>query len=303
MLDALARDLLEQHDVELVILHDERLASPLSDDRIQVVKIGTPEPFRTVWLDWIGRCDAVWPIAPETGGILEHLCLDVEGAGKPLLTCPSAAVHLCASKLETAKRLEKSGLPAAPTLPLSNWKPQAGRRFVIKPDDGLSCEGARIVQAPDAFQASSSEAGWIVQPLLEGDTLSLSVLFANGEARLLSCNRQRIERTGAGFVLQGCRVNGIGDGDGSWQLLSERIACAIPELWGYAGVDLILTNNGPVVLEVNPRLTTSYAGLRLATGENPGAYVLNLLQTGTLPPPRVHPGQPVEIRLEKALVQ
>ena len=35
---------------------------------------------------------------------------------------------------------------------------------------------------------------------------------------------------------------------------------------------------GPVVLEINPRLTTSYVGLRPALGRNPAALVLELLE-------------------------
>ncbi len=299
MLGALIEDLLALTGVELAVLIDDRLTLPRSDDRLQWVKSDSPEKFREVWLDWIGRCDAVWPIAPETGGILERLCLDVEAAGKPLLSCPPAAVQLCAGKLGTARRLAESGLPAVPTLPLTEWEPKLGQCFVIKPDDGVGCEGARIVRDLASFSAPSEGKGWIVQPLLEGDALSLSVLFAHGKARLLSCNRQWIDRAGEGFSLHGCEVNAVADEDGSWQALAECVARAIPELWGYAGIDLILSGEGPVILEVNPRLTTSYVGLRLATGENPAAHVLNLLRTGALPPSRTDPGKPVDIRLEK----
>ncbi|HEU5303158.1 MAG TPA: ATP-grasp domain-containing protein, partial [Gemmatimonadales bacterium] len=45
---------------------------------------------------------------------------------------------------------------------------------------------------------------------------------------------------------------------------------------GYVGVDLILTRHGPAVLEINPRLTTSYCGLRQAVGVNTAAVVLSL---------------------------
>jgi predicted ATP-grasp superfamily ATP-dependent carboligase len=47
-------------------------------------------------------------------------------------------------------------------------------------------------------------------------------------------------------------------------------------LWGYAGIDFIDTDAGPLALEVNPRLTTSYAGLRRAMGINPALLVLEL---------------------------
>lgn len=298
MLRALADDLLALAGVELLVLCDDRLALPSTEDRIETVYIGGGADFRTVWLESIGRCDAIWPIAPETGGILEGLCRDVETAGRPLLTCPSAAVRLAASKLQTANRLAAHGLPVAPTVPLETWRAETNRAVVIKPDDGVGCDRIQIVRDPAAFVFPADTDNWIVQPLLEAAALSLSALFSAGRARLLSCNRQVMVETADGFALTACQVNAVADADGSWQHLADGIARALPELWGYAGVDLVLTTAGPCILEINPRLTTSYAGLREATGLNPAALTLALLATGELPPPRARNGKTVTIRLE-----
>jgi predicted ATP-grasp superfamily ATP-dependent carboligase len=72
----------------------------------------------------------------------------------------------------------------------------------------------------------------------------------------------------------------------------------MPELWGYAGVDLMQCEQGPRVLEINPRLTTSYAGLRQSLGINPAALVLELWRSGILPEFDAESGKPVEIGLE-----
>ena len=298
MLRALVGDLLAQeHDLELIILRDDRLPWSFHGAGIQEVMVTAYDSFQTVWKDWISRCDAVWPIAPETGGILEQLCLDVEAAGKTLLTCPASAVRLAASKLNTARRLAEFGLPVVGTGILDNDKLPAWEAFVIKPDDGVGCEGALIIRDAGQLQAWTGTEAWIVQPLLAGESVSLSVLFANGRARLLSCNRQWIDWVGGGFALRGVTVNAIADADGSLQALAEDIARAMPELWGYAGIDLILTDDGPVILEINPRLTTSYAGLRSALGENPAASVLRLLTTGQLHFLPARTGKPVQIDL------
>ena len=54
--------------------------------------------------------------------------------------------------------------------------------------------------------------------------------------------------------------------------LASRALAALPEAKGYVGVDLILGNaadgSEDVVIEVNPRLTTSYVGLRAMTNGN-----------------------------------
>jgi predicted ATP-grasp superfamily ATP-dependent carboligase len=62
--------------------------------------------------------------------------------------------------------------------------------------------------------------------------------------------------------------------------LADAIAAALPGLWGHVGVDIIDGEAGPVVVEINPRLTTTYAGLRTAMGVNPAALVLRLLAEG-----------------------
>ena len=61
-------------------------------------------------------------------------------------------------------------------------------------------------------------------------------------------------------------MNTLPDRDGRFQSLAQGIVAAIPGLGGYFGVDLILTGDGPSVVDVNPRLTTSYAGLRAGLG-------------------------------------
>lgn len=301
MRDALIDDLLAVPGIEVVLPHDDRLPPAQPGPRIETIDIHADTPFHSLWLDSIRRCDAVWPVAPETGGILERLCRDVDLAGKTLLNSPSAAVRLAAGKWATARRLAQHGIPVADTVPLTEWKPIPNRPFVIKPDDGVGCEGARIVRDPARFDPPHDTENWVAQGLLDGDSLSLSVLFADGGARLLSVNRQRITQRGDCFVLEGVTVNAIADADGHWQAFADAIARAVPELWGYAGVDLILTAQGPVVLEINPRLTTSYAGLRRAGRGNPAAQVLALAQTGQLPPHRAGAGEPVEIVLEQTL--
>ncbi|MDD5033612.1 MAG: ATP-grasp domain-containing protein [Methylococcaceae bacterium] len=281
--------------IELRVLRDDRFPLP-KKQRMHVVDIGEQDETEAVWRDWVGRCDAVWPIAPETDGILERLCWDVEAAGIPLLNSGADAVRLAASKLQTARRLAESGLPVVPTFELKAWPAVGQPPFVVKPDDGVGCEGIRVIGAPAAFSLPAKAEGWIAQPFLDGIPLSLSALFARGRSRLLSCNRQWVEQRGDGFILCGCRVNATADEGGRWQRLADGVARALPQLWGYVGIDLLLVESEPQILEINPRLTSSYAGLREATGENPAAQILQLWKTGELPPPRIGRGKPVEIR-------
>lgn len=303
MLAALLRDLSELPEVRrAVVLRDARL--PLPDQTlfgVVWVLVASQDDLEHRFEDQIACCDAVWPIAPETGGILERLCRRVESAGKTLLTSPGDGVGLAASKLATIKRLEKKGVPVVSTHAPSESNPWPFP-WVVKPDDGVGCEGARIFETEGQWKAWRAEiddlARYVIQPLIEGEPLSLSVLFAYGKALLLSCNRQRIVRSRGGFALSGCEVGAIRTGLAAYRALADRIAEAVPELWGYAGVDLIQSGQGPKVLEINPRLTTSYAALRQSLSINPAALVLELWRGGTLPDFDAQSARPIEIHLE-----
>ena len=59
--------------------------------------------------------------------------------------------------------------------------------------------------------------------------------------------------------------------------LGRRAVAAVPGLRGFVGVDLILGADDRVV-EINPRLTTSYIGLRHLTRDNLAACWLSILR-------------------------
>ncbi len=64
--------------------------------------------------------------------------------------------------------------------------------------------------------------------------------------------------------------------------LAERALAAMPAAVGYVGVDLVLgrepDGSEDVVIEINPRLTTSYVGLRAAARINLAEAMWRLAQ-------------------------
>jgi predicted ATP-grasp superfamily ATP-dependent carboligase len=144
----------------------------------------------------------------------------------------------------------------------------------------------------------SNPGNYVLQPFISGTALSLCVLCCRGSAHLLSCNHQRVAVRDGLFHFLGSVVNAFTDMDGAFTEIANRIAAAIPGLWGYVGIDLVQSDNRPVVMEVNPRLTTSYVGLRQALGCNPAQLVLDLLDDAK--PMRLSKFTPrrVEVNLE-----
>ena len=280
MLTALVKDLASLDGVEIVTTRDKRL--PALRAEAEALSIDEPGELWPRWTELIGSADAVWPIAPETGGILARICELALDAGRRLLGSDPQSVRLTSSKLATARHLSKARIRSVPTALLRNGENfRKASAWVVKPDDGAGAENTLLfdtVDELDRWMAANPNSHMILQPYVSGPAASLSLLCRDGAAWLLTCNEQLTEISGNEFRYRGFIVGGREARRADYQPIASAIAAAIPGLWGYVGVDLIDGPDGPVVLEINPRLTTSYAGLRHAVGANPAGLVLDLLK-------------------------
>ena len=275
MVRALVDDLMAIPDVEVAVLRDFRL-SPDLPVRTHIVRAGE---FNTVIRQALQECDAVWPTAPETDGILLRITGRILECGRTLLGTRPDAIAIAASKRATATVLGRAGIAVVPVYSSENDVPADMREIVAKPDDGAGCQDTLLFANREDLRTrmrARTGSPVVFQPYIRGEARSLSVLCCDGRARLLACNRQRVELENGAFRFGGVSVNAVTDEGGCYAALAVDIARALPGLWGYCGVDFIETDAGPIVLEVNPRLTTSYAGLHRATGINPAQLVLEL---------------------------
>jgi predicted ATP-grasp superfamily ATP-dependent carboligase len=268
---------------------------------IELITIGAPGPFRRRFDACVQAADAVWPLAPEAGGMLERLSRQVLRSERILLGSKPNALRVAGSKLRTSRALARAGVAVVPTYSPGQPLPPSTGAWVVKPDDGAGCLNSRIfpgAEAALAWIAASGEAGWVLQPFFPGKLGSLSLLCCDGAAQLLGCNEPRIAVRDNQFHFLGTTVNSMPDADGGFERLAQAVAAAIPGLWGHVGVDFVIAEHGVVVLEVNARMTTSYAGLHASIGCNPAALVLDLLAqpAGT---PRVR-ARPVAISVDVA---
>jgi predicted ATP-grasp superfamily ATP-dependent carboligase len=206
---------------------------------------------------------------------------------------------MAASKLRTSRALSIAGVTVVPTWECAADVPAGMAAIVSKPDDGAGCVDTYVLRGP-VQTWTDALPGHVFQPFMEGEALSLSLLCCDGSARLLSVNRQHVYEAGGALHFGGVTVNALPDIDGGFADLATRVAATIPGLWGHVGLDLVRSAGGLTMIEVNPRLTTSCAGLHEALGINLGALVLGLprsLHAATLPHPGA--GRAVEIRLGK----
>ncbi len=274
MLQALVKDLTQISGIDVLITHDARL--PSLSLPIQELRLSPSDRIDDILHDLFTVVDAVWPIAPETQNILEQVSQHVLDAGKILLNSPPSAVSIAASKKRTAERLSIHGISVVPTYSALDEYVKWSGEWVAKPDDGVGCEGIQIFDTlSNALRKAPQK---IYQPYLPGSDMSLSMICSNGVAQLLSVNRQHIVQTGDRLVLNHCVCNAITEDLKKYNDLANEITQAMPDLWGYVGVDLLVNGNNIKVLEINPRLTSSYAGIAEMLSINPAEQVLKLLK-------------------------
>ena len=300
MLRALVDDLMAIPGLEVSALRDARLSADLP---ATLHHVSGASDFWPTFRRAVRDADAVWPIAPEQGGMLLRITTEILQAERVLLGCRPDAVKKATSKRATADVLARAGIAAIPTYFDERSIPPEVGEIVVKPDDGAGCQDTLLFHSRSQLQAwlrTNGRAGLVFQSYIDGDARSLSLLCCDGRARLLACNRQKIGVAGGVFEFSGVSVNAVADRDGRYAALGSDIALALPGLWGYCGVDFIETESGSIVIEVNPRLTTSYVGLHQAIGINPAQLVLELPGSLEAAAGAIHRTRAVEVEIAHA---
>jgi len=289
MRDALLRDLLQISNLTILTTHDARLPAHAQQALIASQAINDKTDKWEIWDACISQCDAAWIIAPETDGILLRLTEMIAHHNKVLLGCGSNAIKQCASKEASYQLFNNLPYPTPVTYRWQAWQAlhasQQLGAWVCKQDDGAGAEDSACFENINPLNTfmQSRQHSHVVQPYVQGQTASLSMLCKQGKAWLLSANLQKTERTaspnmgGTQFIYTGSIVNGMVEHWQAFEEIAQQIAHALPDLLGYVGVDVIVNDQTIWLLEINPRLTSSYPALAEATGCNPAQLVIDLI--------------------------
>jgi tyramine---L-glutamate ligase len=253
-----------------------------------------PGNHEEVYLSLLKCCDAVMIVAPETNGILAKLTAQAEIAGKPVLGSSAAATAIAGDKAACDMLFVRAKLPSPKTRLASfasadRIAKQIGYPLVIKPVDGVGSEGVFRVNRINDLRAILEKARKatdrdriLLQSFVEGIHASVSLIVLNGGCLPLSLNGQLMESSSA-FQYLGSLVPLDHPARNHAMQLASAAVRLIPGLSGYVGVDMVLTDDGAQLIEINPRLTTSYIGLRQIARVNLAQVIWNACRNGILP--------------------
>lgn len=292
MLSAVLEDFSHCPGVQTAILIDEELDDHFRRFKTTMHEFHPPQEeqkFRALARD----CAWTLVIAPEFNDILARRCLWVEKSGGRLLGPSSEAVRLTADKLALANHWKKHGIPTPATIEYGAWPPSPQLWFplVCKPRFGAGSQANFLVHEAEELQRAIPQAQeWstqlILQPYCPGLAVSVAFLAGSEWWMALPAVEQCLSKDGR-FHYQGGRLPLPHHLDERARRLAEQAARTVKGMHGYFGVDLVLGDaddgSADVAIEINPRLTTSYIGLRRLAQFNLAEALLATVTDGRPP--------------------
>ena len=216
------------------------------------------------------RAEMAILVAPETDGLLASRVAAVRRAGGNVLAADGAFIAVAADKQATVLALAAAGVPvpAGRFLPAgAEWPAGFARPAVRKRCDGAGGEDL-IVVPPDAAPPAPSARDARLEVLAAGIPVGVSCLCGPGGMVPLAPLRQRFA-AGPGSSYVGGEPLADPESVRRAKAIAVRAIKAVERFAGgrargWVGVDMILgrpaDGRGDRVLEVNPRLTTSFVG-------------------------------------------
>ncbi len=235
------------------------------------------------FLKAVAETDRQLVIAPETGGILARLSRLVREAGGHPLGASVGAIELASDKLRLAEHWRDNGVPTPPTsgreptvcevFPVV-WKPRDGAGAVAtfrldRPTDVARCRAVR--------EAEGHAGDMIMQAFAPGRAASVAFLTGPGVAVPMAPTFQHVSDDGR-FGYEGGELPIPPElAKRAVRLGRTAIGC-VTGLSGWVAVDLVLGDaadgSADYAIELNPRLSVSYVGVRALADFNVAAAMV-----------------------------
>lgn len=273
MLTAVAQDVASLSDCSAFTLS---AVGPIADN-VDVIAT-TNTSWREAYDKAVAEADVVLVIAPEFAVVDEDLLSD----STKFANCKTSSIAHFSDKLAVYDRLVSSNVLMPRTVDANNIDVTSTERHsaeftVLKPRDGVG-EGFRRFPSQQALAASlapqqkHNARPHIAQTFVDGSPRSIAAIVGPAGYEVWPICEQQLTKHGNSLVYGGGRIE-----PASEQSLPPWLDCvltAVPGLRGYVSIDYIESEEGPVFIELNPRISVSYIGYRAATDDNLAEWLL-----------------------------
>lgn len=252
---------------------------------------------------------ATMVIAPECGGILVSLLQHLQTGcwqAVPSLNVSWQLAEIFTDKFRTFDWLQQHELPTPATKAISvsehdqlrrrqdcshlfthdQSMPENSGLGILKPRDGVGCDGISFIQlSGDEFSpthgAATCDQPWLLQRYVPGVPCSVGFIGGRGAGpvTVLPPAHQNLKLQNGQPVYHGGRIPCEPAMCNAIAPLAQKLVNALGDFSGYVGVDIVVGKNDSdelqaTVIEINPRLCTSYVGYRRTTASNLATWML-----------------------------
>lgn len=284
MLASLVTDLVAIDGCEVTYLQDRRVKQKVEIPGAQQLVIKSPTQLFNAFVQNAPKHDYGIIIAPEFHDHLYDWAIKWKLMEGTLLGPSPDFIRIASSKSMTVEYLQAAGVRVPNGVHLG-WPEDLPADFplpaILKPDDGAGSQGIRYIEkrADGAVRKRMNAPEWRLEQYCPGLPASVGILNGpRGPVALPACLQWLAgDRS---FAYQGGMTPIKPDLNERAQKLALAVARAMPPVIGYFGVDLVLgepsDGSQDYVIEINPRLTTSYVGLRAIAKTNLAQAMLDI---------------------------
>ncbi len=287
----------KQLGFKIITLLDFRINYLSNLLNVDLVKfVGYKKDYNVLFKQFVEESEYCFIIAPEFSNILKNLTKIVKKKKKKLLSIDLEGIKLGTSKINTYKFFKKCKLSTPETylIPNKNGYPlkeliiekymNLKSPIIVKPNDGVGAESIfyfknkKIINSFFKYDLSKLQFNreFILQEYINGKDMSISLLNYFSEedkiakSKILSINSQNIKKEDIFNKFE--YIGGFTPIKNNEIIMSEILEALkkvdFSNFFGFFGIDFILTNKGFFFIEINPRLTTSYIGIRNTIDKN-----------------------------------
>jgi len=291
---------------QIITLLDKRISHLARYLKTDMVKFVKPEDdYLKIYTKCVKKSPFCFIIAPEFSKHLYNLTKIAKNLNKKILSIDLSGVWLGTSKLETYKYFiaNKVNTPKSYKIPLKGGKmdvdfilqkfEQFDCSLIMKPEDGAGSEliyhfttKDQILQLFERAKTNLDIArSYIVQEFIDGDDLSISIINRTTSEKIntmdqiiLSINAQNVQNIDSNK--DSLYLGGFTPVE-NYKVLKKKFekilkSMDLTSFQGYFGIDFIKkADNSIHFIEINPRLTTSYIGIRNILDFNPLEFLFN----------------------------